>query len=778
MGYFDGLPPISSLKALEKPAPKRSLFAAANDLVIEAGNAVAGGAGALANMVSPGNRFSQGVDEFIRSGEESQSDAVKAEKRRFQLEQELADGFGEEAGAALRYGFRNPGMVAAQAAGSFAGPGFAVKGGGLVAKALMRGENAAASASLNAAIASGDALAVRGALEGAKRAIQATETAVQRGGLAGGVAAGAALSGGDAAGEAYELAIKAGATEDEATAIARQASALPAVVGGAGGLIGAERLLAGIPGKAGRLRNAATGLVVEGAQEGFEEGLTNYEARRAAQQVDPSIDPWKGTGAAAALGAMMGGATGGALGLISRPADPIQAVAEAKTVDEAAAAASRAVDVPLTAEQAAAKTRADRIAAATAEARREMAGIPLFDVAQMRGARSPEAALAMMEALARGESRENISDWSALVDAPPAQPEAPWLAEARAAALADQAEVAKDARREAIMSAPVDRAPRTKREEQDPAAEFNDELLARTLIEQARNDGTPAGRALAQDFDAGRVSVADVMDTIRRNRQPSADERLAAAAAQAKPVDSSTLVDESGRPLATALATAPAQPQGEVKPTDLLTVDGKPYGTRSAATARARREGDGEVVEAGGGFVVRKESDERQPDVAAVAAVPDGGAAGQGDQPGGGLADVGRDPAIGVGLGGDAAELAAGPAQDRPAQDAGQLDAALTAAPQESIAGSPPPAQSAAQPTGASDGQEEGRRQEVLTAGAATAKVARPPKSFRKKAKVKTMVLDEESGSFQEQEIDADSALSALDADIKELEAFLRCVRG
>ena len=61
------------------PAPRRSLFAVANDTVIEAANAAAGTVGAMANFVSPGNRFSQGVDEFIKAGEESQSDAVKAD---------------------------------------------------------------------------------------------------------------------------------------------------------------------------------------------------------------------------------------------------------------------------------------------------------------------------------------------------------------------------------------------------------------------------------------------------------------------------------------------------------------------------------------------------------------------------------------------------------------------------------------------------------------------------------------------------------------------------
>jgi hypothetical protein len=103
------------------------------------------------------------------------------------------------------------------------------------------------------------------------------------------------MAGGDAAGTAYDLAIKAGATEEEATAAARQASVIPALVGGAGGAFGAEKLLAGAKGFGGgaAARAAKTGLS-EAAQEAVEEGVTQYEGQRAAIPFDPSIDPSKG----------------------------------------------------------------------------------------------------------------------------------------------------------------------------------------------------------------------------------------------------------------------------------------------------------------------------------------------------------------------------------------------------------------------------------------------------------------------------------------------------
>lgn len=77
-----------------------------------------------------------------------------------------------------RYVVENPVLSAAQAAGSFVGPGLAVKGG-----------NAAA------------------------RLAGASAQNVARGGLAGGAAAGAVMAGGDAAGTAYDLASKAEASE-------------------------------------------------------------------------------------------------------------------------------------------------------------------------------------------------------------------------------------------------------------------------------------------------------------------------------------------------------------------------------------------------------------------------------------------------------------------------------------------------------------------------------------------------------------------------------------
>ncbi|MPT10941.1 PLxRFG domain-containing protein [Comamonas sp.] len=282
-GYVSPFTP-GDAPAADEPPKSRGLLAVANDTVIEAANAAAGGFSSAANFIKPGNAVSGWIDKnIIQAGEESQSDVVKASKKKFREGVANADGVMGELGAVGGYIVENPLLAAAQAAGSFVGPGAAVKGAGMAARAAGLGAKG-----------------------------------IERAGRAGGVAAGAAMAGGDAAGTAYDLAIKAGATEEEATAAARQASVIPALVGGVGGAFGAESLLAGAKGFGGgaAARAAKTGLS-EAAQEAVEEGVTQYEGQRAAVPFDPSIDPSKGVAAAAGMGAALGGMTGAGTSLLT-----------------------------------------------------------------------------------------------------------------------------------------------------------------------------------------------------------------------------------------------------------------------------------------------------------------------------------------------------------------------------------------------------------------------------------------------------------------------------
>ena len=249
-------------------------------------------------MIAPGNAASKWIDKnIIEAGEAKQSDVVKAEKQRLASDLASAEGVGDEVSAVGRYIVNNPVLAAAQAAGSFVGPGLAVKGATTAARAVGAGAKA-----------------------------------VERAGRAGGVAAGAAMAGGDAAGTAHELATQAGATEDQAVAAGRQASVIPAIVGGVGGAFGAEKLLAGAKGfSGGTVARALKTGASEAAQEGIEEGVTQYEGQRAAVPYDPNIDPSKGVAGAAAMGAALGGVTGAGMGAFDgiqegmrqRGADPL-----------------------------------------------------------------------------------------------------------------------------------------------------------------------------------------------------------------------------------------------------------------------------------------------------------------------------------------------------------------------------------------------------------------------------------------------------------------------
>jgi Large polyvalent protein-associated domain 3 len=265
-------------------SPPRSGLEAVNDTVIEFANAAAGGVSSAANFIKPGNAVSGWIDKnIVQAGEAKQTPVVQAQKQQLKTEIDQAGGVMDELGAVSGYIVRNPVLAAAQAAGSFVGPGAAVKGVGAIGRATGLGA------------------------KGVERAAQA-----------GGVAAGAAMAGGDAAGTAYDLAKNAGATEDEAVSAGRGASVIPAIVGGASGAFGAERLLAGGKGFAGGTvaRAAKTG-ASEAAQEAVEEGVTQYEGQRAAMPFDPTIDPSKGVAAAAGMGAALGGITGAGTSLLT-----------------------------------------------------------------------------------------------------------------------------------------------------------------------------------------------------------------------------------------------------------------------------------------------------------------------------------------------------------------------------------------------------------------------------------------------------------------------------
>ena len=186
-------------------------------------------------------------------------------------------------------------------------------------------------------------------------------------------------------------------------------------------------------------------------------------------------------------------------------------------------------------------------------------------------------------------------EWvTAAMAAPQAAPAGPSVAE-RAMQAAESltlegdpavAAAEQEARRAQIQSAPVDRAPRVRTPEPAAPAPAVPADVVAAYVESRRNDGTPAGRFFATEFDAGRITRDEVQGLIDAARPKSPDQRLAEAAAQ---------------------APKPQAPQ----PGDILNPKGEPFRNQRAAEKVAQREGGSVIVVDGGWSVRPKESDAR-----------------------------------------------------------------------------------------------------------------------------------------------------------------------
>lgn len=318
----------------KKEPATRNPLAVLNDTVIGIANAAAGGAKSAADFVSPGNSFSKAVDEFIKQGEESQSDIVKAAREKYAKDMENAKSVMDEVAITAKYIKDNPLQSAAVAAGSFAGPGLAIKGAAKAGQLL-----------------------------------KASEKVSSRLGLGTGIVTNAAMSGGDAGGSAYEMVMQTpndvlmqndfirsqveggrsleDVKKEAATIAARRASVVPALIGGVTGAFGMERVLAGMGGKGAKTAfgTAIKSGLSEAFQEAVEEGATEYSGRAAAQEYDPSIDPTKGVAGAATMGAALGAIPGAGIGVLD---------ARRQLAEQAAAQEATAQQASQTAEQAAA----------------------------------------------------------------------------------------------------------------------------------------------------------------------------------------------------------------------------------------------------------------------------------------------------------------------------------------------------------------------------------------------------------------------------------------
>ena len=262
----------------------------ANDAVITGVNAGLGLGKSISDFVSVDNPVSRGLQYVINEGEQNYSDIVK--QNRGELNQAMDQGGWEAAKGVGKYIVENPIQTAAEVIGNV----------GPFGRAVSLGVKGAQLAGLGAKGATYVGRGVGGAL-------------------------GAAAGGGDAASNAYELVMNSPNIPDDqkevlARQAAREASALPALIGGAFGATGLTGNIAskaaGKAAKHGILRTGAT----EFGQEFGEEGITQLSANLAARQYDPSIDPMQGVVGAATYGGFLGGLGGAGHSLLNRPSVP------------------------------------------------------------------------------------------------------------------------------------------------------------------------------------------------------------------------------------------------------------------------------------------------------------------------------------------------------------------------------------------------------------------------------------------------------------------------
>lgn len=201
------------------------------------------------------------------------------------------------------------------------------------------------------------------------------------------------------------------------------------------------------------------------------------------------------------------------------------------------------------------------------------------------------------------------------------------------------------ARMQQADAAPVERAPRTRTDgvgldlQTDPVQNY---------VGNLRQVNTPAAQAFVRDFDAGRITPADVQQRMQAEQGLTPEQRIARAAAEA-PAQTDPVADRLRQAVSQAATVAP---------TDILNPAGEPFKTRMAAD-RAAKKTPGAVVPVEGGFVVRPQEPVNVQDVPQAPEVPQ--AAPAVSQPGQAAQAVGAQPA--------------GPAAGVPAEGSGAVEA-------------------------------------------------------------------------------------------------------
>lgn len=593
-GLFDDLIP---------KVPERNTFAKANDFMIDTANAAAGLVKSGVDLVAPGSEVSNAIGGFIKQGQADQSDFKQYERAKLARDLQNADGEWAKAGAYLKHAVvDDPLGTAAEAAGNI-GPF------GMLGKAtagLSAGARTAIGTGMSAGLSMGE---VRGNIWDKISNTSDADLMQQS--------------------PEYAQLRQSGMTEGDAKIkigqdFTRNLPELAAVgaVGALGGKFGVEAMAEGVAPKLAANRIAAAGLGM--AQEGSEGAVEQLATNKGVQRAIPSQSLTEDVLLNAAQEGMVG-IGGAALGGKHATADyHLQRLAEAKTVDEAIAAANDYINAPL---------------ALPAPPDKVVSNWELVDGTppQLTGPTN-QAPLALP---APTEPQPFMVDSAGNAAPMPDTVRTDGLArqQAQADAAAQQQQATADLgltpdiiRAQQARNAPeltdVQLTPQPPVEVKNPpktrlteGVELQRPDPVQGIVDLMRRTNTPQARAFVQEYEAGRITDDDIRALVRREQDQQPQARIERAAAEAPKPAGNIQID-------TGYRARPNLPAG-VLPTDLLTKDNKPYGSRDAAYIRSKRDG-GRVVEVDGGYVVRTED---APDTALQPA----------DTGAGRAADAGRD---------------------------------------------------------------------------------------------------------------------------------------
>ena len=658
------------VKVAAPPAPERTWGQAIGDTAVQMAEGVNTTLGAVPSIVAPDGSMAGFFRDNAGYWRDKQSDVLKgriaATDQRIQ--EAGKEGVMSQIGTAVSEYWNDPAQAARLVATNL--PSMAATlGTGALAGAAAKGVAAARG--------------IGAAGEAALAAQYGTRTAM---------ATNAALNAGGARSEAYEdlkrAALAQGMSSEQAEQAALDGSVMPGVVGGVAGAVsgklGLEKALLGQPGAVAgsALRRAAGSFGAELAGEQIEEVApkitTNYEAGK----IDPArslTDDIGRTMVETAIGAGPGAiVAGGVEGLTSPAKEAADAIRATEKVPESGAL-TKAVNAGVEAKALAVESGAPLLVEnapppALGERLTDTDMGAMLGGGGMAGRADPLAVALGMNNEAQANSITNVANVAERRPPMPASDAARMLDEARNRGLdlavaehpaggfvlvppnwvtpdmAAQGEARLKetiARMQQADAAPVERAPRTRTDgvglnlQTDPVQNYLDNL---------RSVNTPAARAYVRDFDAGRITPADVQRRMQAEQGLTPDQRIARAAAEA-PAQTDTVADR--------LARASAQGMATPAPTDILNPAGEPFKTRMAAD-RAAKKTPGAVVPVEGGFVVRPQEPVNVQDVPQAPQVPQ--AAPAISQPGQAPQVVGAQPA--------------GPAAGVPTEGAGAVEAA------------------------------------------------------------------------------------------------------